>query len=200
MRMKTAIQTYLLLAILPVSPALAEWKPIEKIETYAISGQTGLELHASMAERGPIIGKGKVRAMAYTDFKLTWVRDYQPQGNACVLRSARPKLVITHIFPKPAEPLPAAVQKSWEVFAAGLVAHEKVHGDLYEDMTRKIEAATIGLTVPDDPGCSKIRTEVIKRLAELSQARQKAIREFDRVEFAPRGNLQQLVVNLLMGR
>lgn len=198
--MKTAVLTSLLLAILPASSALAEWKPIEKIETYAISGRTGPELHASMAERGPVIGKSKIRAMAYTNFKLTWVRDYQPQGDACVLRSARPKLVITHIFPKPAEPLPPAVRKSWEVFAAGLAAHEKVHRDMYEDMTRKIEAATIGLTVPDDRGCSKIRTEVTRRLAELSQARQKAIREFDRVEFAPRGNLQQLVVNLLMER
>ncbi|TIX99389.1 MAG: DUF922 domain-containing protein, partial [Mesorhizobium sp.] len=80
-RMKTAALTYLLLACLLAPPAQAGWKPIEKVETYAVSGQTGPQLHASMGERGPMIGKGKIRAMAYTDFKLTWVRDYQRQGN-----------------------------------------------------------------------------------------------------------------------
>ncbi|RWO56411.1 DUF922 domain-containing protein [Mesorhizobium sp.] len=206
--MKTAVLKYLLLACLLASPGQAQmgaqsksqWKPVEKVETYAISGQTGPELHASMGEQGPTIGKSKRRVMAYTDYKLTWVRNYQPQGDACVLMSARPKLIITYILPKPSGSLPDAVQKSWEVFAAGLAAHEKVHGEMYTDMARKIEAATIGLSVPDDPGCKKIRTEMTRRLAELSQARQKASREFDRVEFAPRGNLQRLIVDLLMGR
>ncbi|RWP08279.1 DUF922 domain-containing protein [Mesorhizobium sp.] len=198
--METAVLTYLLLAILLASPAQAGWKPVEKVETYAVSGQTGPQLHASMGERGPTIGKSRVRAMAYTNFKLTWVRDYQRQGNACVLTSARPKLIITYTLPKASGPMPAAVQKSWDVFAAGLAAHEKVHGDIIVDMVRKIETATIGLSVPDDPGCKKIRTEMTSRLAELSQAQRQASRDFDRVEFAPRGNLQQLIVALLMGR
>ncbi|RWE55947.1 MAG: DUF922 domain-containing protein [Mesorhizobium sp.] len=198
--MKTVVLKSLLLACLLASPAQAGWKPVEKVETYAVSGQTGPQLHASMGERGPMIGKSKVRAMAYTNFKLTWVRDYQRQGNACVLVSARPKLIITYTLPKTSGPVPAAVQKSWDVFAAGLAAHEKVHGDIIVDMVREIETATIGLSVPDDPGCEKIRTEMTSRLAELSQAQRQASRDFDRVEFAPRGNLQQLIVALLMGR
>ncbi|WP_040593887.1 DUF922 domain-containing Zn-dependent protease [Mesorhizobium metallidurans] len=181
------------------------WKPVEKVETYAISGQTGPELYASIGERGPMIGKSptigksKARVIAHTNFKLTWVRDYQPRGGACVLASARPKLIITYTSPKPSKPLPAAVQKSWQVFAAGVAAHEKVHGDAIVDMVRQIEAVSVGLTVAADPGCRKIRTELTNRLSELSQTQRQASRDFDRVEFGQGGNMQRLIVGLLMG-
>jgi predicted secreted Zn-dependent protease len=196
-RMNTAVRLCLLLASLLSSPARADWKPIEKVETYAITGQTGPELYASIGELGPRLGKARV--IAHTNFKLTWVRDYQPKDGACVLVSARPKLIITYTLPKPSGPLPAAIQKHWEVFAAGLAAHEKVHGDTIVDMVRKIEAATIGLSVADDPGCSKIRAEMTRRLAEISLAQRQASRDFDRVEFGAGGNLQKLVLAFVNG-
>lgn len=200
MHMKSAAKTYLLLALLQASPAAAEWKPIEKVETYAVSGQTGLELYTSIGERGPKVGKSKHRVIAHTNFKLTWVRDYQPRGDACVLASARPKLIVTYTLPKPSKPLPAAVRKSWQVFAAGIAAHEKVHGAAIVDMVRQIETVSVGLTVAADPGCKKIRTELTSRLSELSQAQRQASRDFDRVEFGQGGNMQRLIVGLLMGR
>ncbi|TIO10679.1 DUF922 domain-containing protein [Mesorhizobium sp.] len=198
--MKPVVLTSLLLTCFLASPVQAGWKPIEKVETYAVSGQTGLELYTSIGERGPMVGKSKHRVIAHTNFKLTWVRDYQPRGDACVLASARPKLIITYTLPKPNGRLPAAVQKSWEAFSAGLAAHEKVHGDTIVDMVRKIESVSVGLTVAGDPGCSKIRTELTRRLAEISQAQRQASREFDQVEFGQGGNMQLLIVNLLMGR
>ncbi|ESW72935.1 DUF922 domain-containing protein [Mesorhizobium sp. M1005] len=195
--MKTAIRLCLLLALLPTSPAHAGWQAVEKVETYAISGQSGPELYVSIGGRGPLLGERRV--IAHTNFKLTWVRDYKPQGDACVLVSAQPKLIITYTLPKPAAQLPGAIQKNWEVFAAGLAAHEKVHGASIVDMVHKIEAATIGLTVADDRGCSKIRIEVTRRLAGISQAQRQASRDFDRVEFGPGGKLRQLVFTLMTG-
>jgi predicted secreted Zn-dependent protease len=187
----------LLMACLLSSPAWAGWQAIEKVDTYAIVGKTGPELYASIGERGPLLGKGRV--IAHTNFKLTWQRNYQPQGDACVLVSARPKLIITYTLPRPSAPLPDAVRKNWEVFITGLAAHEKMHGGSIVDMVRKIEAVSVGLTVADDPSCRKIRTELTKRLAELSQAQRQAGRDFDRVEFGPGGNLQQLVLKLMTG-
>lgn len=195
--MKTVLFSLLFATSLLASPARADWKPIEKVETYTITGQTGPELYATIGERGPLLGKGRV--IAHTNFKLTWTRDYRPQGNACVLRSARPKLVITYTLPKPAGPLAPAVQKSWETFAAGLAAHEKVHGAAIVEMVRKIEAISVGLTVAGDPGCSKIRTELTRQLAEISLAQRQASRDFDRVEFGPGGNLQKLVLAFVNG-
>ena len=177
--------------------AHAQWKPVEKVETYAISGQSGPELYRSIGENGPNVGVA--RAIAHTNFKLTWTRDYQNKGGDCVLASARPKLIITYALPKPSGSLPPVVQKSWESFIAGVAAHEKVHGADIIAMVRKIEAATVGLSVADDPKCAKIRTEMTRRLSELSQAQRRASRDFDRVEFGNGGNLQKLVFGLVTG-
>jgi len=190
----------LLAALLVPSPALAaDWKPVEKIETYAVSGQTAEELYISIGEKGPVIGADKKRAIALTNFKLTWQRDYQPQGGACVLKSAKPKLIITYTLPKPAGKLAPAVQARWDSFAAGLIAHEKEHGAGIVDMVDKIVAFSTGLTVEDDPGCKKIRTVLTRRLDELSKAQRQASRNFDKVEFGPGGDLQKLIAAFLTG-
>ena len=187
-----------LAALLALPPAAhADWKPVEKVETYAISGQSGPELYRSIGENGPKLGIA--RAIAHTNFKLTWTRDYQARGGACMLASARPKLIITYTLPSPTAPLPPAVQRNWEVFIAGVSAHEKVHGATIIDMVRKIEAATVGLSVADDPKCSKIRAEMTRRLSDLSLAQRQASRDFDRVELGQGGNLQKLILALVNG-
>jgi len=198
MRMKPAARSLLVAGLLS-SPAHADWKPVEKVETYAIAGRSAPELYASIGEHGPLVGTDKKRVIAHTNFKLTWQRDYRPEGGGCVLKTARPKLIISYTLPKPAGPLPAALQKRWDSFAAGLAAHEKVHGGQIVDMVQKIEALSVGFTIAGDPGCTRIRTELTKRLAELSQAQRQASRDFDRVEFGPGGNLQRLVLAFVNG-
>ena len=97
-----------LLAVLAflTGQARAEWQAIEKVEPYAVAGTTGPALYASIGKRGPKAGSG--RAIAYTNFKLTWSRKYVPKGNDCTLVSARPKLIITYTLPEPAERLSGA--------------------------------------------------------------------------------------------
>jgi len=151
------------------SAARADWQAIEKVESYAIEGRSGPELYASIGQRGPVIGKGK-RTIAYTTFTLTWQRDYRPQGNACVLVSARPKLTIIYKLPKPSGPLGEAARKTWEVFFTGVRDHERVHGEMIKEMVKAIEAYSVGLTVADDPSCRKIREQLTAHLSELSQA------------------------------
>ncbi|RUY62852.1 DUF922 domain-containing protein, partial [Mesorhizobium sp. M7A.F.Ca.CA.001.05.1.1] len=169
--------SFVALLALPLT-AHAEWKPVEKIEPYAISGQSGAELYRSIGEKGPKLGIA--RAIAYTNFKLTWgLRDYKPSGKDCVLTAGRPKLIVTYTLPKPSRSLPPAVQKNWDTFIAGVAAHEKVHGASMVQMVHDIQAATDGLTVADDPKCSKTRAEVVKRLDAISKARVQASRDFD---------------------
>ncbi|ESY63830.1 peptidase [Mesorhizobium sp. LNHC232B00] len=197
--MGACVRLCLFMAALVAMPltAHAQWKPVEKVETYAILGQSGPELYRSIGENGPNVGVA--RAIAHTNFKLTWTRDYQARAGACVLASAKPKLIITYTLPSPSSPLPSAVQRNWEVFLAGVSAHEKVHGATIVDMVRKIETATVGLTVADDPKCSKIRTEMTKRLSALSLAQRQASRDFDRIELGQGGNLQKLILALVTG-
>jgi len=185
------------IAFLPVE-AFAEWQAAEKVQPYAISGKTGAELYASIGERGPKVG-GLVRAIAHTNFKLTWTRKYEAQGDACVLVSARPKLIITYTLPKPAEQLPATTKQGWETFITGVHKHELVHGDQIKDMVKKIETATVGLSSPGDPNCRKIKTEMTKRLGALSQAQRQQSRDFDRVELSNGGIIHQLILTLVNG-
>ena len=139
------------------------------------------------------------RVIAHTNFKLTWQRDYRPQGGACVLKTARPKLIITYTLPRPAGKLAPAVQARWDAFAAGLAAHEKVHGAGIVEMVDKIVAFSNGLTVENDPGCTKIRGELTQYLDQLSKTQRQASRDFDKVEFGPGGNLQKLIAAFLIG-
>lgn len=199
--MRTVLRLFLLAAFLSAATAArAQWKPVEKIETYAISGKTGAELYRSIGEKGPKI-RGLVRTIAHTNFKLTWTRKYEPQADgACTLVTAKPKLIITYTLPKPSGKLPAELQKNWETFISGLSAHEKVHGDIIVDMVKAIEAMSVGFSVPADPDCRKIRTELTKRLAELSLAQRQRSRDFDKVEMSDGGNVHQLILRLVNGK
>lgn len=186
-----------LLASLPLATR-AEWQAVEKVETYPVTGKSGLELYASIGERGPLLG-GKVRSIAHTSFKLTWQRDYQTRGTACVLASAKPKLIITTVLPRPANGLPDPLRRNWETFVEGVHAHEKVHGEFIKDMVKEIEKATIGLAVDDDPKCQKIRQKMQPILGAISDAQRKKSRDFDSVELTSGGAVHQLVLRLVNG-
>jgi predicted secreted Zn-dependent protease len=181
-----------------ISGAAANWEAVERGEPYSISGTTGIELYQSIGANGPKIGIG--RAIAYTNFDLKWSRDYQPQpGGSCVLVTARPHLIITYALPKPSSSLSPAMQRNWDRFIEGIRAHERVHGEDIKEMVRAIEAYSVGLSAPADPGCQKVRQKLQARLGELSQAQRQKSRDFDRVEMSNGGNIHQLILTLVNG-
>lgn len=178
--------------------AHADWKPVERVETYRVSGRTGIDLYRSIGENGPNVGVG--RAIAYTDFKLLWSRDYRPQPDgSCKLVTARPSLTITYRLPKASGDLPAATQHAWKTFLEGIAAHEKVHGDIIVDMVRQIEAVSVGLSAPADPECKKVREALQSRLGPLSQEQRRKSRDFDREEMRDGGNVHRLILALVNG-
>jgi predicted secreted Zn-dependent protease len=178
--------------------AFAEWQAVEVVKTYKVSGKTGPELYASIGERGPRVEDGR-RVIAHTNFKLAWTRQYENQNGSCVLVSAVPKLTVTYMLPKAATRLPSPTKENWERFIAGVDAHERVHGRMIKDLVHRIEAASVGLTVADDPECKKIRIELTRRLKALSEAHQKANSDFDRAELSDGGNIHQLILALVNG-
>lgn len=178
--------------------AHADWAPVERVEPYAISGTTGPELYASIGERGPRIGIARV--IAHTNFKLTWTRKYERQGNACVLATAKPKLIITYTLPEPKQKMTTEWRSRWQRFIDGVRVHESVHGDHIEEMTRAIEAFTVGLTVEDDPKCVKIKTVMAERLSQLSLEQRQKSRDFDKAEMSDGGNIHRLILDLVNGR
>lgn len=178
--------------------AHADGQVTEQVKPYAISGASGAELYASIGQHGPVVGNG-MRTIAHTNFKLTWTRDYRPQGNACTLVSARPKLIITYTLPQPSGKLPPALQARWKNFIDGIASHERVHGEQIREMVREIERTTIGVTVEDDPKCRKIREQIKEPLSRASLAQRQKSRDFDKVEMGEGGNIRRLILALVNG-
>jgi predicted secreted Zn-dependent protease len=182
------------------SPAAAQVKATEQVKTYAISGTTGPELYESIGEKGPRIGStAAVGTIAHTNFDLRWRRNYQPEGNGCRLASAIPFLTITYTVPKPREALQGEPKRLWATFSAGILAHEKVHGEQIKAMANRIYNETVGFFQPDDPGCQKIREAIIPLLAAASQEQRQQSASFDRLEMSDGGNVHQLILNLVNG-
>ena len=180
-----------------LSGPVRAWEPVDQIVNYAVSGKTGAELYQSIGENGPVIGGGR-RTIAHTTFKLTWRRDYQKRGKGCVLASATPKLIIITTLPK-AGKLPPAVKANWDVFAAGIAAHERVHGGHIIEMVREIEDISQGLSVAVDPDCQQVRVVLQAHLKRLSDRQRQRGRDFDRAEMGAGGNIQRLVLDLVSG-
>jgi len=177
------------------SAMAADWQAVERVEPYAVEGTSGLEIYRSIGERGPKLGASRV--IAHTGFKLTWTRKYERQGDACTITVNRPKLIITYTLPKLKTKLSGPLKDRWERFSAGVAAHERVHGDFIREMVEQIEAASVGMSVADDPQCRKIRTRLQAKLGELSDAQRARSRDFDKVEMSDGGNVHQLILQLV---
>jgi predicted secreted Zn-dependent protease len=187
-------------AALFANPAAArDWEPREVVKPYAISGATPIELYESIGANGPVIGEGR-RTIAVTRWDLKWRRDYQPEGSACVLKSALPFLTIATSLPKPKAKLPDNVARLWKIFIDGIAAHEKVHGQDIIAMVDSIIAETVGLRIENDPDCKLIRTEVLKRVEAANEAYKSKARTFDQTEMSDGGNVHQLILGLVNGR
>ena len=199
MTFKNIFCTLLAGSSLWASNARAEWQPIEKVETYSVSGTSPAELYASIGQKGPQIGKN-IRTIAHTNFTLLWSRKYKTDDGNCTLVSAKPKLTITYTLPKPAQKLSPETAQRWATFYAGIEKHEHIHGDYIKEMVQKIEAATVGMSVANDPKCSKFKTELNKKLSELFQEQRQRGRDFDRSEMAQGGNIHQLILALINGQ
>jgi predicted secreted Zn-dependent protease len=186
------------LALLP-APALArDWQPSERIETYAVTGATGIDLYRSIGDRAPSAGVGQ--AIAFTDFELLWSRDYRPQPDgSCILASARPSLTIIYRWPVAPSGLAPDVAASWARFIAGVEKHERVHGDHVIEMTEKIQAFSTGLSAPADADCNKVRAKLQEFLAGMAAERLARARAFDRDEMGNGGNVHQLILALVNG-
>ncbi|UDF30398.1 UNVERIFIED_ORG: DUF922 domain-containing protein [Roseateles sp. XES5] len=175
--------------------AAQDWQAVERVEPYAVTGSTGLEIYQSIGEHGPKLGIARV--IAHTGFKLTWTRKYERVGNACVITVNRPKLVITYTLPRLKSKLSGPLKGRWDTFIAGVTAHEKLHGDFIKDMVKQIEAMSVGMRVENDPKCQKIRPQLQTRLGELSDAQRARSRDFDQIELSDGGNVHQLILQLV---
>lgn len=181
-------------------PAQADVRPKEVVKTYAISGTTGAALYESIGRHGPRIRSGSSSAVAITEFDLKWGRDYERDGNDCVLAVVRPFLTITYTLPKPSQKLPPDVAARWKVFIDGIRTHENVHGKYVLEMAQTIHDTTLGFRQANDPNCRKIRQTIQVPIKAAFDRYKERNRAFEQVEMRRGGNVHQLILQLVNER
>ncbi|MGB7285528.1 MAG: DUF922 domain-containing protein [Salaquimonas sp.] len=176
-----------------IAPALAnDWPVKEQVKTYPVRGSDPLALYRSIEDNGPKTSLG-TRAIALTEFKLLWRRDYRPDGTDCVLASATPQLTITTTLPKPAGKLSKELASRWKPFVEGITAHEAVHGTMIRALTEEIINKTVGTRIENDPACKKIRPVILEKVKATYAVHLARSRDFDKVEMGRGGNVEMLI-------
>ena len=161
-----------------------------KVDTqnYAISGQTGAELYASMVKRGPRHGLLS-RAIAQTSYK----------NGVCRVVQAKPVLMLTYTYPQPTQGLSPQLKRRWAAFMSGVKRHEQKHGAIAREMVRAAEASVRGLKVSADPTCRQVRSEVKRRADKVYAEYEARQLNFDAREHRDRGNIDRLILSLVKG-
>lgn len=198
MQRTSTLFSLLLLGLIWSTHSFASERVTEKVITYPISGNTPAALYQSIGENGPLISN-KVRTIAHTNFTLTWQRTYKKDDGNCTLTFAKPKLVITYTIPKPSQKLSQPIAQSWQKFITGIQKHEHMHGYFIKEMVRNIESETVGMSIKDDPECTKFKTELDKKLSVLFHEQRQKGRDLDRTDMKSGGTIHQLILNFLNG-
>lgn len=188
--------------LLPMAACLLVGAPAQSAEvpisekTYPVRGSTALEIYRSIAENGPAGGAH----LAQTTFTLTWNRLFDERGGDCYLVHARPKLAITHSYPKPAGKLSPSLQRHWDKLIAATRRHEETHARMIKDMVAKAEAEMAGMMEKNDRSCAKIKKSVSARIDAAYQAHRDRSRAFDRSEMAQGGPMFIVLENFVNER
>ncbi len=115
-----------------------------------------------------------------------------------MLASALPKLTITYTLPKLAGKLPANIEGRWQTFIAGVRKHELVHCDFIKEMVGPSSRHRGPHRCRRSP-MPQDKSEMTKRLGEISRTQRQKSRDFDRAELSDGGNVHQLILNLVNG-
>jgi predicted secreted Zn-dependent protease len=178
-------------------PAAAAAKVVVKTKTYAVTGETGMDLVRAMGRTGPMQGF-MTRSIAQTTYTVDWSFVTRTNGRACRIVRADPTLHLTYTYPRTGELLPP-LAKRWRTFMAGTRRHERTHGAIAINMVSDAARKVAGMTLADDPFCRRVRADARRRIAGIKagyEARQAA---FDRKEHGPGGRVEKLVNALIAG-
>ncbi|WP_421913809.1 DUF922 domain-containing protein [Mesorhizobium sp.] len=177
------------------STALAGVKVIVATRTYDVAGMSGEALVASMDRNGPRHGF-MARAIAQTNYTKTWDFEFTKVRGACRIKQANGTLNLNFVYPRIASPIPPALQKHWKRFLDGVTAHEETHGRIAREMMAATDKSLTGLTVPDDPECSKTRREANSRIDAIYAEYEDKQNAFDATEHREGGHVEYLLNTL----
>lgn len=185
--------------VLFAGSASAEVKVSVKRKNYDISGSNGAALLEAMDRRGPKHGF-LTRAIAQTGYTVGWEIEWAMANGTCSVKNATAELAITYTFPRVANRLPPDLDRRWSRFMKGVRKHEETHGTLARQMVRAAERAVAGMSIRNDPDCSKSRRAVKRKVAAIYADYEARQVQFDGKEHRDGGRVEGLVDALLRSR
>ncbi len=191
-----AIIAALLCAFAGATAALAKPKIAIETKYYEVTGKTGDEVLRAINRKGPRHGF-LVRAIAQTQYTLSYGYEMVQTSKGCSIERAEVKLEIVYVYPKLAGNSSRNLSARWKRFMTGVRKHEEVHGKLAEQMAAATEKALMSTYVSGKRGCDRIRS-VAKRNADrvFKQYEREQI-AFDKNEHRDNGNVDKLVLALV---
>ncbi len=193
--MRRLLSTLIAMALLSTAAA-AGVEVKSKVETYRISGDSGMALVQAMDRHGPRHGF-MTRAIAQTRYSVGWELGFKNTGGKCRLETADVTLSVNYRYPELARAASPALQAKWRRFLVGVRKHEETHGRLARQMATEARNAVMRVAFADDPGCRRARREVT-RVVQTTYAKYEARQQrFDAFEHQPGGNVDRLVSRLI---
>ncbi|HWK65486.1 MAG TPA: DUF922 domain-containing protein [Rhizobiaceae bacterium] len=182
--------------VLFTGSATAEVKVSVQRKNYDITGTNGAALLDAMDKRGPKHGF-LTRAIAQTGYTVGWEIEWAMANGTCRVKDATAELAVTYTFPRVVSRLPPELNRRWSRFMDGVRKHEETHGKLARQMVRAAEREVSGMSMRNDPDCTKSRSAVKQKLAAIYADYEARQVQFDSKEHREGGRVEGLVDALL---
>ena len=148
-----------LVFLLTTGPLAAEFKIVNEIDYFDVSGDTPRELRRAM-EKGCQAKACTGEHWAHTKWRVKWRYKYGREKNGCRLTVASVTARVVYTLPRWPGKVGAApgLRAKWEAMREKLEAHERNHGENGIETARKIERALLDL--PPAADCDALKDSI----------------------------------------
>lgn len=167
-----------------------------KTKHYDVRGKTGAEVLRQINRKGPRHGF-LVRAIAQTQYSLSYGYESVQTSKGCRINKARVKMEIVYVYPKLDGKVSGRLATRWKSFLKGVRKHEEVHGKLARQMAAATEKTLLSTRVSGKRGCRKIKRVAKRNVDKVFKKYEQKQVAFDKKEHRDNGNVDKLIQKLI---
>lgn len=191
-----AVLAAFLCALSVAATVHARPKVTVKTKHYDVRGKTGAEVLRQINRKGPRHGF-LVRAIAQTQYTLSYGFETVQSAKDCRIRKVRVKMDIVYVYPRLKGKVSKNLNRRWKRFLNGVRVHEEVHGKLAKQMAAATEKTLLATRVKGKRGCRKIKRVAKRNADKVFKKYERMQVTFDKKEHRDKGNVERLVVALV---
>jgi len=153
----------------------------DRIERYAIAGDTSRQLIRQMNQLGPLDHTTGKRMQGYLAWNVFWNFSYTMQSGNCVLTDVDVRLDVVITLPEwvPSARSDAALEQGWPDYVARLTEHEEGHRAIAIRAAKSVR--DVLRTTPSRPACKEMDSFANQAAQAALQGYAQADNEYDRL-------------------